>query len=208
MYGSRKPDKSAYLASVCINSELKPQSVEKALAMGYESRRDGDPRSVADWGVIANLPRILSVKSRGREQWYAARPHLVPKPDPFAPEVKPKFKQPREHDLPREEPSERLRRCKQIMPLLSVTRADQYETWKRVCFALAYELGEHGRDMWIAFSKRSDKYDEYATEDLWEKAVEDEQSDKACILGTLTYFANEDNPGKYAALHKQKQKAV
>ena len=68
MYGSRKPDKSAYLASVCINSELKPQSVEKALAnyrMGYESRRDGDPRSVADWGVIANLPRILSVKSRG-----------------------------------------------------------------------------------------------------------------------------------------------
>jgi hypothetical protein len=142
MYGSHKDGCPAYRATKCINYKLQCIPLEEGLEnyrMGEES--DETVRDVSEWGIIANLPRILSINSCGRERWYGccAKQPVDICADTFAPPPAPSVKQP-VRQIVREELSDRMHHCKEILPLLSVSRSDNYESWIRVCFALAYEL--------------------------------------------------------------------
>lgn len=81
-------------------------------------------------------------------------------------------------------------RVRAALQRLSKTRCDEYGKWIAVGQALA-ELGNTGRDLWIAWSKQSDKFDEDVCTAKWATFKAD--PDKL-TLGSLFYWANQDDP--------------
>jgi phage/plasmid-associated DNA primase len=82
-----------------------------------------------------------------------------------------------------------------IMDMISNDRADNYADWMDMGWTL-FNIGE-GRDqtldMWIEFSKRSEKYKEGECEKLWNQM---QLSNKS--LASLLYMARVDSPADYA----------
>lgn len=80
---------------------------------------------------------------------------------------------------------------KGLMDCLSDKRADEYSDWLNVGFCL-YNINPNTLDLWIAFSKKSDKYKEGECDKLWNT-----MSKKGVSIGSLKYWAKLDNPEQY-----------
>jgi phage/plasmid-associated DNA primase len=82
----------------------------------------------------------------------------------------------------------------EIMAMLSDDRAETFDTWMDVGWTL-FNIGQgcdEALDLWIEFSKRSDKFVEGECEDRWGKM---EMRDKT--IGSLLAMARADNPDSY-----------
>ena len=83
-----------------------------------------------------------------------------------------------------------------LMPLLSDKRADDRADWMKVLFLLKNILNnDEGKNIWLEFSKRSEKFYENQCINLWEKTKI--VSEKSLSLGSLYYWAKLDNPKLY-----------
>ena len=80
---------------------------------------------------------------------------------------------------------------KALIGCLSIKRADDYGDWLNVGFCL-YCISPECLDLWIEFSKKSDKYQEGVCDKAWNK-----MSNKNMSVGTLKYWAKLDNPKEY-----------
>jgi P4 family phage/plasmid primase-like protien len=80
---------------------------------------------------------------------------------------------------------------KKLVECLSVKRADDYGDWLNVGFCL-YCISPECLDLWVEFSKKSDKYEEGVCEKHWGK-----MSKKGMSIGTLKYWAKQDDAKKY-----------
>jgi P4 family phage/plasmid primase-like protien len=88
--------------------------------------------------------------------------------------------------------------AKRLVVLLSDDRAQVYEHWIRVGWAL-HNISLDLLETFKEFSMRcSDKYDEQYCEKLWEKAKNDGYS-----IGSLHVWAKKDNPKQYANMMRQ-----
>jgi hypothetical protein len=83
-----------------------------------------------------------------------------------------------------------VQRARHALARLSKKRCDQYNSWIAVGQALA-ELGNTGRELWIEWSKSSEKFDEDVCIAKWATFRADP---KGLTLGSLFYWANEDDP--------------
>jgi P4 family phage/plasmid primase-like protien len=82
-----------------------------------------------------------------------------------------------------------------LMGLLRPDRADNYHDWIRVGWAL-FSVGPSTMlDAWLRFSAQSDKYDEDECRRLWTGMRKE-----GLGLGSLRFWAKEDNPEEYARL--------
>lgn len=82
----------------------------------------------------------------------------------------------------------------QFLDMLSDDRADDYQKWMEVGWAL-FNIGQgcdEARDMWIQFSKRSPKFVDGVCEEEWSKMRMSTYS-----LGTIKHLAKLDNPDRY-----------
>ena len=94
-----------------------------------------------------------------------------------------------------------LKICKQLVPLLSVKRATDYDTWMHVGWTL-YSIGDGSVEflnLWIEFSKKtaSDNFSESSCIYQWEKMEK-----MGVTLGTLHYMAKMDSPKEYEAYRR------
>lgn len=78
-----------------------------------------------------------------------------------------------------------------LVKLLDITRADDFDNWMRVGWCL-HNIDLSLLDLWIKFSKRSTKFKEGRCEDEWGK-----MSNGDIGIGSLKYWARTDNPQKY-----------
>jgi P4 family phage/plasmid primase-like protien len=84
-----------------------------------------------------------------------------------------------------------VRIAREVIPLLSDIRANNYEDWIRVCWALK-NVGECMYDDFITFSKRcKDKFDERYCKKVWDQAHYN------LNIGSLCWWAKHDNPEGY-----------
>ncbi len=82
----------------------------------------------------------------------------------------------------------------EIMDMLSDDRADDYNEWMNVGWTL-FCIGEgHGNalDMWIVFSRRSEKFVDGECEHQWNTMYL-----RGKTMGSLLYMAKQDNPEEY-----------
>ncbi len=87
-----------------------------------------------------------------------------------------------------------LKLIKQFVQIFSDKRANEYNSWIEVGWAL-HNIGSENQDLldvWIEFSKRSPKYTEGECETLWES-----MKNEGLGIGSIRYWARLDNPDMY-----------
>ncbi len=81
-----------------------------------------------------------------------------------------------------------------LMDMISDRRADDYDEWMNIGWTL-FNIGQgcdKALDMWIDFSKRSEKFKEGACEEAWDK-----MEMKGKTIGSLKQIAKTDDPDAY-----------
>jgi phage/plasmid-associated DNA primase len=96
----------------------------------------------------------------------------------------------------------KLKEIKELMEMLHKRRADGYDTWMPVGWAL-YTItngSTDGLELWNDFSKRSEKFEDGKCDEQWESMTLGNWS-----IGSLKYWAQEDSPEKYKAWRKTEE---
>lgn len=95
---------------------------------------------------------------------------------------------------------EELKTVIELVHMLSDERAENYEDWMKVGWAL-HNISPESNELlvlWDEFSKRSHKYDEGACAKAWASMKK-----SGLTLGSLHYWASRDNPEQYKKLRAQ-----
>ena len=88
-----------------------------------------------------------------------------------------------------------------FLDILNQARVESYEEWLKVGFAI-YNTNPEYLDLWIEFSKRSQKYDIKEIPDVcykqWMSFKNDgRDANQLLTIRSLAYWAKQDNPGEY-----------
>lgn len=192
MYGSRKNESAQpYLLTKVYNSEMEEVPLEKAMRR-YQIY-DHKERLIKIKGRINEmLPRILSIVPYGR-QTSEMKHGLI---SPLKEKIKARNENKRSASSYKAKSiTENLSTARKILPMLADFRAQEYNEWMTVGWAL-YNISDgnaDGLDLWCEFSARhEEEYDEGQCIFHWERMVK-----KDITLGTLRYYASIDNPNDY-----------
>lgn len=95
-----------------------------------------------------------------------------------------------------------IKEIKDILDILNITRAERYNTWRDVIFALANTSISY-KHLAEYFSRKAKNFDYVGFEKLWDTAVRGLNNDKKQFtLGSIYYWAKQDSPQKYEELRK------
>jgi phage/plasmid-associated DNA primase len=92
----------------------------------------------------------------------------------------------------------------ELVNMLSVKRATEYNTWIRVCWAL-HTISPKLYNLFVHFSKKAPNFDESGCKNTWEKANHDGVN---FTLSSLKNWAKEDNPKMYKQMYYDKLKEL
>ena len=86
--------------------------------------------------------------------------------------------------------------------ILSSERAENYKTWIEVGWCL-HNIDDRLLDLWIQFSKISDKFEEGKCEEIWAKSQK-----RNLTIGSLKFWCKSDNKNKYEEIMLQQIEPV
>jgi P4 family phage/plasmid primase-like protien len=172
MYGSMKPNSPRYLLTQIYNRELEPQDIS-------EYRQD-------DLIEVCSIRKFDEYKLTQYKEGYSTdeiirRYEESQKPKP----VEGTGSVGRTMSVTLDD----LRRVKNLVGLLNPVRADDYQEWLHIGFCL-YNIDTSLLNIWIDFSRQSEKFKEGACEKLW--TVNFRNND--FTIASLYRWVREDNP--------------
>jgi len=86
-----------------------------------------------------------------------------------------------------------------LVKLLSDKRASDYDDWIKTGFCIhSLSRTKFGYDLWILFSKKSNKFDLNSCNKLWQEM--DRKAKDKYTIGSMKYWAKKDNPEAYEKL--------
>lgn len=103
-----------------------------------------------------------------------------------------KIKEPEQIDI--KQLKDNIEVLKELVPLLSKHRSDVYGEWVQIGW-LIYNISRgtvEGYNIWLDFSRRSDKFDEEYCEKIWSNSAY-----RGLSIGSLCYYAQKDSPKEY-----------
>lgn len=189
---------------------------ETALAYKYSKTYDANCNEISindafkDYTIFDNKEKLIPI--RGKIHYYLPRIlSIVPyNRNGYIKEVKSGLVPIRIREAERREPSLRkydeisdeqaVRLAEAMLGMISDSRADDYNEWMTIGWAL-YNVSngnDSGLNLWLQFSKRSDKFDETKCIYEWDRMTKTDMT-----IGTLKYYASIDNPGKFAEFKKE-----
>jgi len=196
MYGSRKDvSKEFYKVSKIYNDQLEIITLEQSLKNYTLYDSFGEPIDMSG-NYSYYLPRILSIDPENKD--------IVLVAEDLSIIVKNQFKKMADikktyDDIPI---PESLKRARQLLKLISPTRADNYGDWMDIGWILN-SVGcscEEALEMWIDFSSKTTKQNYFSEKYcvyLWGR-----MENRGKSLGSLKYLAKEDNPEEYNKIQK------
>ena len=209
LYGSKKSEnQEPYLVSkIYSNVYSNDDSSVQTLSL-YEAFKDyalfdelEEPIVITEDNVEYYLPRILSIVPYGRKvqeiRSDISTPHTLMKYI-----HKPVFRNEVEDERTEEEIENDIELARKLLTIMNPSRADEYHDWMTLGWAL-YNISrgsEEGLDVWLEFSKQSTKFNE--TKCIYEWSHMEDR--KKITLGTLKFFAKQDNPDAYSKYIYQK----
>ena len=172
MYGSTKPNVAMY-----------------KLVHIYDQNLNGiDVKKYNDY----ELPALLSI--RGKTELTPLKQTRISEIDDYA------FKK-NQKKIARKKASqltkEDIEDIYELVNILDSSRADNYEEWINIGFAL-HSIEPDNEDLlsiWDNFSQQSKKYEPKACEKKWNSCMDDKPD--GLTLATIHYWAKKDNPEKY-----------
>jgi P4 family phage/plasmid primase-like protien len=202
LYGSRKnEEQEPYLLSRIIKNGSKEITLFDAFK-NYKLYNEDEERICLDRmeTIQYNLPRILSICPYGREISEIKKSISNTLEDYkiySRPHGRPIAKQGLFDNEPKEEDEIRrdLNVVRDLLPLLSIDRADNRNDWMTMGWAIfnISQGNDEGLDLWIEFSKKSSKFNEPRCIYEWSH-MEDR---RRVTLGTIKHFAKKDSPEDY-----------
>ena len=211
LYGSKKTKTSqSYRVTHIYNKNIKEVTLEHVMEnrVVYNCNEE-DMKLENEFSY--HLPRILSISHHGKKKYIS---RAIPSD---MNSQKSKFKKLNaleklsiERAVPAN-PEERLKEVRELMPFLNDSRATDYLSWMKVGWIL-HTIGEGSQDalqIWIDFSRRttSGNFSESVCIYEWGKmSVSD--SEKNATIGTIRFWAKEDDPEGYGKYCKSKSRNV
>jgi P4 family phage/plasmid primase-like protien len=187
IYGSRKnEDSQPYLFSKVFDAEGKEVELEDAFKDYLIFDSQEDPINITG-KVMYYLPRILSIIPFMRDTNELKDGLMLNKKVAV-------MKNSKVHKTISLSSEENLKIANRLMPMIASWRADDYNQWMGIGWAL-FNIGDGGTDalnMWLEFSSRSEKYDEAGCIFEWDRMAR-----RDITIGTLKHFAKIDSPDNY-----------
>lgn len=194
LYGSKKTvDQKPYAISFIYNHKQEHISLEDAFLDYKLYDEEEELIQLNQSNIKLHLPRIMSICPYGRKTQEIKASAL---------EIAPLLHFIRKTSIPvgedertEEEVKVDLQTLTDVIKLLSSKRADERNDWMTVGWAIfnISKGSDEGLDIWINFSKQSPKFNEAQCIYEWSH-MEDR---KKITIGTLKYFAKQDNPEGY-----------
>jgi P4 family phage/plasmid primase-like protien len=203
LYKSRKSEEQQpYLISKIYNNKLQTLTLEEGFKSYVIYDENEEPIQLNNIETIEfNLPRILSIRPHGRKisdikKEVINKPPLLRyiKIPSFTPIIDDEFQE-EEEKKDDETINKELEEVKQLLKFFKPFRHEDYHQWMTIGWAI-YNISkgsEEGRKIWFDFSKNSKKYNEFNCMYVWTRM----QDRKRITIGTLKYFAKQDNPEGY-----------
>jgi phage/plasmid-associated DNA primase len=197
MYGSSKCEKmSPYELTVIYDHDLYPVHPYKAFTLDTFFTREEEPLKVTEDNLDTLLPQLLSVSSIKKKVFN------IKTPVDLRVDLKSAFKQ-KLKDVSDQDPrvvKKNLLMAKELLKIINPRRADEYNSWWDVG-VIVFNIG-HGCDeafeLWDRWSRKSASYDEDACLEKWEQMDKrDRQSRGIKTIGSLRWYAKQDNAAKY-----------
>lgn len=91
---------------------------------------------------------------------------------------------------------------KLVLECLSYSRADNYDDWIKLGWCL-HNIDDRLLDLWIEFSKISDKFEDGTCEEIWGKSQK-----RNLTIGSLKFWCKSDNINKYEEIMLQQIEPV
>jgi hypothetical protein len=198
MYGSRKDgaEMKPYLFDSVFDFKLNKINLEDAF-LNYRIFDNKEHPINIKGKVEYYLPRILSIVPYGRDVKEVKRNVEKEIERKIISEI---IKKDKEYDIPNPEDKKTEDICRKLLKLISDIRAEDRNEWMGVGWILhsVFQGSDTGLDLWKEFASRcSEKYDEYVHDNLWEGMTDRDDSSTKLSLGTLHFWAKEDNPVEY-----------
>ena len=205
LYGAVKNEEmKSYKISKIYDHECKEISLEQGLVK-YPLINNKEKKILlkSEQDIIKNLPRILSILPINKNQSVIKEPYENLE---NINEIEYKEKRTKTRNY-KDKPVEKLLSdAKQLIKLLSDYRAEDRQDWLKVGWIL-YNISQgsdEGFEIWNEFSKRcGEKYNEYVCQYNWNKMTEGDLT-----IGTLHYFAKQDNKKSYLKFIKENNKDI
>lgn len=186
MYGSRKAvSVGPYKLTRIVDDELNELTIRKAFYGRYDETFTREPEFY--------LPLFLSVIDKGEP---------LELKDGIRVDIQQRVKKaPISSDKSEDQIIKDLAIAKELLPLLSADRAKEYAEWMNVgwCLFNIAAGSEEGLQLWIQFSKQSEKFRQGICEAAWDSMRITDMS-----LGSLRYWAMQDNLTGYMEMKRQK----
>lgn len=199
MYGSSKDESmQPYLISKIYDANL--NEISMRVAFRKYTLFDEEKKLLPILGDVRNyLPRIMSIVANGRTISDVKKgiPSLKV-------EIVRKQRRKQEKETKNHYSIKNLEIARQLLPMLSDMRAENYHDWMTIGWALfnISNGSDDGLELWCDFSSRCvEKYDEAECEVVWGKMVRYNIS-----LGTIRYYAKLDNPEMYTRFKQERSK--
>jgi P4 family phage/plasmid primase-like protien len=206
LYGSTKKScKQYYKVTKIYDENLNEITLEQALSEFKLYNTEGDEIKLNKDNYHYYLPRIMSISSENKEIL-----KLKPEYEGISKrELKPINSIKKKIDnIPVQQ---LLKTARDLMKIISVSRADNYNDWMEIGWILHYisEGSMEGFDLWNDFSSKTSKRNSYSeTECLyqWNKMKDKHINPKT--IASLYYFAKVDSPEEYKKIQTKKNEAL
>lgn len=202
LYGSRKKEYlQSYKVSKIFDDDCNEITLEEALNNFKLKNVHGDLVPMDDHPLDYYLPRILSIHPGEREPVIVkSNLNLITK------KLLKKAKESKKvyEDVPI---PEALKKARELMKLISSTRADNFDDWIDIGWIL-FNIGdgtEDALDMWMEFSAKTSKknFSESGCMYYWERMEKRNRT-----IGSLYYYAKMDNPDEFKKIQKKESERL
>lgn len=198
MYGSSKPGGEAYQLTHIFDKNF--NEIEHSYSMdeliSIQSIRRWRPK---DEFLPNTQPEYKDAFERVFEA-YNSLPSKMSKKKERNSTLKPMKK--REHSERKTATPETLEHVKELVKCLNEARSDNYQSWISVGWAL-HNIDYSLLDEWIAFSKKSSKFEEGVCEHEWEY-----MRSEGLGMGSIRMWARHDNPKLYTQVINKNLEAL
>ncbi len=187
VYGCCKPKRDPYLLTMILDSHLNNCDKSKF--------------------NVSNLPHILSIRNFSKEDKTKFKSSINEdfiKQEYLKLNIK-KKKTSKTRKRSREYSEEDIDYAQKLVKLLNVDRADNYQTWMEVGWAL-YNIDDLLLDNFIEFSQISSKFKLGECEKLWDKMKN--EGTRGVGLGSLIKWAEQDNLEEYEKLRESAEENI
>ena len=203
MYGSSKgKHKDPYLISKIVDVQGVEIDIDEAL-QGYKLYNIDEEEIEFEGNEMHYLPRILSTNPCNREVTDLKQNLICPVKTSLNKKLN---KQEQEKFYDDQTASENIQKAKRLLKIVSPSRSDDRNDWMNIGWTL-YNIGngsEEALNLWLEFSKQcSDKFNEAECISHWDRMVNKDKT-----IGTLCYYAKEDNPTLYKQYTDECMKAT